>query len=176
MIAATATILGLTAVPASATPFTGTNTSDLLLVDVTLGTLVTCTSTSLVGDAPGPPGSALKITDASFSECTLDGSHPVTDGLDVHIEARFLPWNFTIISGYWGRLTYVELELWIPALGCRVLINAPVGVSGTYASGSPNVLQLEAFNLEASAVYPQCGSGLFRNFHPVGLLAQYEIS
>ncbi|MEU8804645.1 hypothetical protein [Spirillospora sp. NPDC048819] len=168
-IAATATIIALTAVPAFATPFTGSNTQAVVAYDAMTGSLLACSSSSLAGDAPSPPGSLLVITSASFSSCVVTGSFPV------NVTAISLPWDF-IAGNPLDQLTGFALVLDVPSIGCTVTISAPGDISGIYTSGTPNILDLDDNDLVVSSATAMCPSSLFNVGDALRLKAQYEVS
>ncbi|MFB4306451.1 hypothetical protein [Actinomadura sp. GTD37] len=171
--AATTAAVALSAVSAFASPIAGQNVEDVVAYDISTGSALFCTSSTLAGDAPSAPGPLFVIDAASFSSpgevndwCLANGSIPT------QVVATNLPWVFTAGSPL-GELAGVSLTLHMPSVPCTATITSPGDVSGTYTSGPPNILNLNDDDLEVSN--SSCPF-LFAQGDDFRFVAQYEIS
>lgn len=174
-IAAVATTIAITAVPASAVSFTAPNSGLVALLDTNTSGVMVCQSSELAGDAHigvVPIGTSLiDVATAGFSNCVVNGSIPAT------VTALSLPWSF-IADSYSsgttiGRLTGAALLVNMPSLSCEVTITTPGDVSGTYTNPS-SILDLDDNDLVVSSTTGLCPSSLFNVNDSVWLKAQYQ--
>ncbi|CNE85262.1 Uncharacterised protein [Mycobacterium tuberculosis] len=175
-IAAAATTIALTAVPAFAGPFTAVNTGNVVLYRTNGVPVAVCSSSTVAGTSSSgaPP---LVMASVAFSVpgnpnnwCTSSG------GTVIDVVAENLPWTFVPGVGTAGELTGVELML-TNSRGCNVTITGPGGapgeIPGTH-TGSPAILDLEGTLVVASAS-ASCDPSWIDVGDIVVFRAQYEI-
>jgi hypothetical protein len=186
MSAVTALVIGVSAVPAFAAPWTvtpgggfaGSAVTTTVLKDIATNTTISCTSSVLKGSlVSGNVGTGThlgKVLAASFQTCTV-GTATYT------VTPSNTPWWLNAVSYAspvtTGNITGIRLAL--AHATCSAVVEGTTATNGTvhikYSNSSHDLKVLSAGNLRLSGVSVGCGT-LFGNGDTVHYTATYAIT